>query len=385
MKALALGGSGHTGRSAAQILAASDLVSEIVIAGRTLKTAERFATELGDKATAVRVNATDEQRLAILAADCDVIVNTAGPDFEVPLPAARAAIRAGVHYCDIGADGPMTEQVLELDGEAKAAGVIAVPGIGIAPGLTNLMALHADRQLDETEEIQFGYLFSAEPHVQELRETGHVSATWETILKFASGMVRTYRDGRWIEVNAFESGVEVVLPQTGSVATAFPVATPEPITLSRYLSGVKTVTTLIGLIPPELNDLWREQARLIAAGDVDPSQASRSLLEAVSDDPGRLLGRPMGLPSVPAWLIALGIKQGRRARYACWPTAWWMSTGAVIAVAALKILRGEIGKVGVLPPEACFDPMSFFSEVARYGAEQAPGGKLLGESFQQLE
>ena len=197
--------------------------------------------------------------------------------------------------------------------------------------------------------------------------------------------VRTYREGRWIQVNAFESGVEVVLPQTGTPVTAFPVASPEPITLPRHMPGVKTVTSLAGVFPPELGDLWREQARLIAAGKVEASQAARSLLEAVNNDPDRLLARPEGLPSVPVWLTATGVRQGHRARYACWPTAWWMSTGAVIGVAALNILRGEIGKVGVLPPEACFEPLSFFAEVARCGPEQPQDGKLLGESFELLD
>ena len=385
MKVLVLGGAGHVGWPAAQILATSDLVSEVVVGGRDLERAERAASELGPKASPVAIDATDEQRLASLAADCDLIVNAAGPDFKVPLPAVRAAIAAGVHYCDVGADGAMTEQVLELDVDARAAGVTVIPGIGVAPGLTNLMAVHAARQLEVTEEIQFGYLYSAERHVQELRETGHVSASWETVLKYASGSVRTYREGRWIHVNAFESGVEVILPQTGTPVTAFPVASPEPITLPRHLSEVKTVTSLVGLFPLDLNDLCREQARLIAAGDVEASQAARSLLEAVNNDPDRLLARPEGLPSVPVWLTATGVRQGQRARFACWPTAWWMSTGAVIAVAALNILRGEIGKVGVLPPEACFEPLSFFAEVARYGPEQPPDGNLLGESFEVLD
>jgi len=53
--------------------------------------------------------------------------------------------------------------------------------------------------------------------------------------------------------------------------------------------------------------------------------------------------------------------------------------------AALAILRGDVKKSGVLPPEACFEPMAFFSEVARFGPEEPLDGKFLGESFEWLE
>ncbi len=96
----ALGGAGGFGQRTARFLAASDVVSEIVIAGRNLEAAKRFAAELGDKATALQADVADEGRLASLAADSDIVVSTAGPSFKVALPAVRAAIKAGVHYCD---------------------------------------------------------------------------------------------------------------------------------------------------------------------------------------------------------------------------------------------------------------------------------------------
>jgi saccharopine dehydrogenase-like NADP-dependent oxidoreductase len=312
-------------------------------------------------------------------------VNTAGPDFEVPLPAARAAIAAGTDYCDIGADGPMTEEVLKLDTAARAAGVAVIPGIGVAPGLTNLMAMHAAHQLEEVMEIQFGYLYPAEPAARELRETGHVSASWETILRYGSGDVRTYRDGQWIDVNPADSEIEVVLPQTGMVVTAYPVATAEPVTLSCSLPSLRRVESLFGLLPQRLNQMYREQAGRIAKGQVNACDAARSLLEAVADDAEHSPTAAGGSPSVPIWLTAVGLKDGRRARYSCWPTSWWMSTAGAIAAAALAVLRGDVKKSGVLPPETCFEPMVFFSEVARLGPEVPLDGKFLGESFEELE
>lgn len=37
---------------------------------------------------------------------------------------------------------------------------------------------------------------------------------------------------------------------------------------------------------------------------------------------------------------------------------------------------------GVLPPEACFEPMPFFEEMAQYGKEEDRDEPLLGESLE---
>ena len=103
---LFLGGSGKMDRGRARELVASDLVSEVGIAGRNLERLNRAVTKIGNKAHAVQVDILDEHRLVSVAADYDIILNTAGPEYEVLLPALRGAITAGKHYCDIGGDGP---------------------------------------------------------------------------------------------------------------------------------------------------------------------------------------------------------------------------------------------------------------------------------------
>ena len=86
---LLLGGSGKQGGRYAPKLVASDLVSEVGIAGRNLERLDRAVTKIGNKAHAVQVDILDEHRLASVAADYDIILNTAGPEYEVLLPALR--------------------------------------------------------------------------------------------------------------------------------------------------------------------------------------------------------------------------------------------------------------------------------------------------------
>lgn len=65
--------------------------------------------------------------------------------------ALRMIIEAGKNYADISF---MPEDAIDLDGIAKARGVTAVVDIGVAPGMSNLLAGHEAGKMDRCEEIE---------------------------------------------------------------------------------------------------------------------------------------------------------------------------------------------------------------------------------------
>jgi len=390
MRVLVLGGSGRIGSFTARRLAASDLVSEVAIAGRNRELLMRRASEIGDKARMLLVDILDERRLASVAADYDIVVNTAGPEWEVLLPALRGTIAAGTHYCDIGAVGRITERQLELDLAAKDRDVIAVLGIGFDPGLDNLLAIHASRTLDTVEDVQLRHHWLSPSYLSEaldlFQKTGYVDIELQGVLKFAGEPVPVYRDGRWTEVNSLEEAVEVVLPGTGTVQ-AYPLGTSEAITLPRYMPGVRSVSTVLVVSPPQLHVLISREAARIQREALPPAEAAKSFLESVGAAPDRWLTMPEGVLPPSGWTMsvaATGLKEGRRARYTCRPDGLPASTSIPLMVATLRILRGEVLARGVLPPEACFEPMPFFEEAAQYAKAEDRGKPLLGEWLEWL-
>lgn len=68
--------------------------------------------------------------------------------------AARLAVEAGAHFCDLGGDTEIVEHQRELDSAAKDAGVSVIPDCGLAPGLVNILAQAGIVALDETESVQ---------------------------------------------------------------------------------------------------------------------------------------------------------------------------------------------------------------------------------------
>ncbi len=255
MKVVILGGTGGVGQAAARLLVASPDVDEVQVAGRTQARADDVAAGLGPKASGVAVDVRHHDRLVEIASRADVLVNTAGPDFEMQLPAVKAAIAAGVNYADIAADGRATDEVLALDGEMRVKRRTALIGVGAAPGLTNLLAIQALRRLDVVSDIHFGYLWGslagwrdAGATAAAWRVSGSVNASWQTVMAFVRGPVRIYRDGQPQTVDPFTHGVTVTWP-TGESLVAYPVDSAETRTLPLHLPGALSFTSLVSLWP----------------------------------------------------------------------------------------------------------------------------------------
>ena len=405
MRVFALGGYGASGRPAAELLADSDLISEIALAGRNVGRAGQIAAEIGDKATVVQVDGTDEEQLASLVEGYDIILNLATN--EAVLPGIRAAIRAGVHYCDVSF-GSIADQALELDAEAKAAGITAILCSGVAPCITNLMGVHAARHLDEVEQLQGARSWMLGARVltfeQWRADPADSLAAVQGIRPFVVWIlqrkaeattppVRAYKDGQWVDVDAVRDGLEIPLPSGGTV-TGYPYRSFPPVwgNLPRDLGEVPPVEVWFSPFPPQLHDLLRGQALRVSAGEVDAETAVSSLFEAVERDPSRWLTLPDDfVPFSLDSVTAVGRKDGHAARYDCWlaPDVCTERNGSYftsvpLVVAALRILRGEM-REGVMHAQTTFDPMPFLDEVAPLLPDAPPSGRLIGESLQWLE
>ncbi len=406
MKVFALGGYGKVGFPAIKLLAQSDLVTEIAIVGRSLVRAEKASTEIGEKAIAVHADGTDEQKLTSLLAGYDIIMNAATD--EAVLPTIRAAIRTGTHYCDAAV---VNEQTLQLASEAATAGITSIVANGISPSISNLMGVYMSRQLENVEQLQLGragifnwqsgreltprqWLNDPKESLAALHEF-RLFIAWMLRRLQDNGIrtVRVYHNGQWVEMDPIRSGLEVPLPQGGTI-TSYPYVSGDPLwgSLSPGLSRVPPVEMWLSPLPPQLHDVLREHALRVLGGNIDSETATNSFYDTVESDPHRWLTLPDDFVPIPKmWVRAVGRKEGRAARCSCWFTApmWnvggYFLTSVALAVAVRKILRGEMRERGVMTAETAFEPLPFLDEVASLMPNSLPDGKLIGESFEWLE
>jgi saccharopine dehydrogenase-like NADP-dependent oxidoreductase len=343
MRVFALGGYGKVGLAAVKLLTQSDLVTEIAVVGRNLERAEKAAGEIGEKGVALRADGTDEQELTSLLAGYDIIMNAATS--KAALPAVRAATRTGAHYCDVD----FVEQVLQLGSEAKAAGITAIVSNGISPCISKLMGVCVARQLEEVEQLQIGradiynfqsgrgltprqWLEDPKESVAALHEfRPFIAWMFRRLQENGSRNVRVYLDGQWMEVDPIRDGLDVPLAQ-GGTTTSYPYLSGDDFwgMLPRDLSTVSPVEMWFSPLPPQPQDLLREQALRVLGENLDPDTAVSSFYDTIERDPHCWLTAPDDyMPPLQMWVRAVGRKEGRAARCTCWfaPAMWaWAGT-----------------------------------------------------------
>ena len=154
MKILALGGAGDMGRFAVAVLLDSPVVSSITVADRNYELAKIFVELTGsDKISAYEIDVREHDRIVELIKSHDIVMNTVGPFYTFATLTLDAAIEARRNYIDICDDWKPTLDMLDMDGNAKNAGITALVGMGASPGITNIFAVTVCSILDEVDKL----------------------------------------------------------------------------------------------------------------------------------------------------------------------------------------------------------------------------------------
>ena len=132
-----LGGAGAMGRATVFELTRSGF--RVLLLDADLGAAQRVARRYGGgRAVAETADARDPKALGARLEGFAAVIN-AGP-YVFNLTVMEAALRARCHYLDLGGLFHTTRQQLLLDAEFRKAGLLAVLGMGSAPGIMNVMA-----------------------------------------------------------------------------------------------------------------------------------------------------------------------------------------------------------------------------------------------------
>jgi short subunit dehydrogenase-like uncharacterized protein len=149
-KLMIYGATGYTGRMAATYAKETGL--DIVIAGRDGVSLAELATilQVGSQVFAL----DNDKEIVDALSGVAVLLNCAGPFHRTAKPLMRACIARGVHYLDIAAELDSYRLAEEFDLQAKAAGVMLLPGSGGSVAMLGCLTQHVVKRVPEPQSIK---------------------------------------------------------------------------------------------------------------------------------------------------------------------------------------------------------------------------------------
>jgi saccharopine dehydrogenase (NAD+, L-lysine-forming) len=366
MRALVLGGAGGMGQGVGRDLIKQQQVTDVILAD-LYPDPERLAPKLrnSQKATLIKMDVNDHDVMVNTFKEIDVVINCAGPFYKTAVPVAKAAVEAKKNYIDICDDYEGTEILFnsDIDKMAKDAGITVLTGMGSDPGTNNvLVKWYADR-LDSVDEIYLYWVVS----IAEL-----AGAAWDHSLHMTLGKIPQYIDGELVHVEGGTGEVaEQFLEPLGTCHVRY-VGHPQPLTLPKYIKGVKNVIIKGALIPLWVDELIKEQKNTgllntepmdIKGTRVTPYDLALKLWETIPE------GRDNGPQSSGLKVIVKGERDGKKVTYTADMVGRMApGTGLPASIAALMMDAGDVTQKGVVAPEGCIDPSKFLGAFLKRGA-----------------
>ncbi len=388
-------GAGGVGSAVVPIAARRDFFERMVLADYDVSRAERAIKRVaGDgRFVAARVDASKAEEVAALARHHGAthVLNAVDPRFVMPI--FDGALAAGADYLDMAMSlsrphrsAPYSEPGVKLGDEQfaratdwEAAGRLALVGIGVEPGLSDVFARYAQDELfDEIDEI--GVRDGANLEVDGY-EFAPSFSIWTTIEECLNPPVVWEADRGWYTTEPFSEPETFVFPEGIGPVECVNVEHEEVLLVPRWIKA-KRVTFKYGLgdefidVLKTLRKLGLDRTEKVRVGGVDVSP--RDVVAAVLPDPATLGDRMRGKTCAGTWVT--GVKDRRRrevylyhvvdneetmrrdgAQAVVWQTA-------INPVVALELLAaGSWNGAGVLGPEA-FPARPFLDKLVEYGS-----------------
>jgi saccharopine dehydrogenase (NAD+, L-lysine forming) len=389
-------GAGGVGAAFAAIAQRREAFAQVVLADVALERARAAAERLGepDRFTAERVDASSQQELVELIARVrpDAVLNACDPRFNEPIFAA--AFEAKVAYLDMAMtlSHPHPERPYELPGEMlgdkqfareqewKDAGLLALVGIGVEPGLSDVFARHAADELfssirevgvrDGADLVVEGYDFAP------------TFSIWTTIEECLNPPLIWERECGFYTTAPFSEPEVFVFPEGIGPVECVNVEHEEVVLIPRWVQ-CERVTFKYGLgqefidVLATLHKLGLDSTEPVSVRGTQV--APRDVVAAALPDPATLGERMSGRTCAGTWVTGAGKDGEPRStylyhvvdnettmrEYGCQAVVWQTAVNPVVALELLD--RGDWKGAGVLGPEA-FPPAPFLELLAEYGS-----------------
>jgi lysine 6-dehydrogenase len=353
MRVVVLGAAGEVGKTLTADLAGCPEIDHVVAADLARDEVEALAAGR-ERVSAAPVNLRDREQVLRLLHGCDLLVNcTSFSLFDVVID---LAVSAGIDYADL-LSYPSQEQVRAVE----ESGITAISGLGLTPGLSNVLVAHAADELDEIEEAHIAWM--------SFRTIAPSRGLLDTILWELSEDCSTreyFQNGRFHQAGPMEGSRLVDFADPAGRQRVYFVPHTEVRTLPKHFPSL-AFCAVRGTWRPKLMD----DVRVLN----EYGLLNQATLEATKEVVWDRFG---GERDVAPWMLFLnvevvGTQNGetvRRVYDVSHPTDWNQAatgrmTGLCAAVGAQLLARHGRTHAGFVDPEVYYDPHEFLVELAR--------------------
>ncbi len=392
-------GAGGVGGAVVPIAARRTFFDRMVVADYDRTRAERVVASVGrdgreSRFVAIQVDAANSDDIAALCREHEIshVLNAVDPRFVMPI--FDGALAAGASYLDMAMSlsHPHPDKPYELTGEKlgdaqfaksaawEAAGRLALVGIGVEPGLSDVFARYAaDHLFSQIDELGVrdganlvvaGYDFAPSFSI------------WTTIEECLNPPVIWEVDRGWYTTAPFSEPETFDFPEGIGPVECVNVEHEEVLLMPRWVKA-RRATFKYGLgdefinVLKVLHKVGLDSTTKIRIGRAEVSP--RDVVAACLPDPATLGDRMSGKTCAGLWVSGTGLDGQPRQVYLyhvvdnAWSMAEYGSQAvvwqtAINPVIALELLAaGTWQGSGVLGPEA-FDAVPFLDMLKAYGS-----------------
>src|SRR3954447_2528821 len=382
MKVLVVG-TGGVGTAVAAVAQRRDFFERITFADLDPARPQALVDRLDDsRFGAAQVDASDAGSVAALARHADVVLNATDPRFN--LPVFEAALESRCTYLDMAMSlsGPgvmLGDEQFAQHERWVDAGLLALVGIGVEPGLSDVFARYAaDHLFAEIDEVAVrdGADLAVEGY-----DFAPTFSIWTTIEEPLTPPLVWERERGFYPTEPFSEPEIFDFPEGIGPIECVNVEHEEVVLVPRWVD-CKRVTFKYGLgeefigVLKTLHKLGLDSKEPVSVRGVEV--APRDVLAAALPDPATLGERMHGKTCAGTFITGTGQDGGPRESYLYHVTdneqtmreygsqAVVLQT-ALNPVVALELLAGGTWRgTGVLGPEA-FDAVPFLDLLAAYG------------------
>jgi lysine 6-dehydrogenase len=374
MRMLVLG-AGLQGSACAYDLLQNPDVKEVRLADLHTGHLEHFlAPYSGGRLIFTPVDVRDKEAVLALMRQSDAAMSAIPYYFNYDL--ATLAVEAGVHFSDLGGNTEIVFKQKTLDPAAKKKGITIIPDCGLAPGMVNILAEHAIRQLDTVESVRI--FVGGLPQHPEPPLNYQIVYSLEGVLDYYTTLSWVLRGGKRTQVTALSEIEPVRFDGSVGELEGFHTAGGLSTMAFRYEGKIPTMEYKTLRYPGHAKIM--EAIRELGLLELEPVNVKgmkvvpRDLVVAAM---GPRLTKPDAYDLVALRVFAEGTKKGKPKKIG-WElvdyydkkngiSAMERSTGYSLSITGQMQARGEIGKAGVFTPDEAIPAEKYIAELGKRG------------------